>query len=272
MERADQFDIIHNNFDFLPLSYSRLIRTPMVTTIHGFSSPKILPVYRRYNDIASYVSISLADRAPGLNYVANVYHGIDAGKFPFSKDRGDYLLFFGRIHPDKGAGEAIQAARRFGMKILLAGVIQDREYFRREIEPEVDGNKVIYLGSVGPDERGPLLAGAYALLHLINFREPFGLSMVESMACGTPVIARPLGSIPEIVIHGSTGFHVNTIEEAVHALKLVPAIDRRKCRSLVDERFHRDRMVSDYLDVYREVLGLRKTAEGYPVWKNFKSA
>lgn len=255
MERANRFDLIHNNFDFLPLSYSRLVRTPMVTTIHGFSSPRILPVYRRYNDTVSYISISLADRAPGLDYIANIYHGIETEKFPFSAKPGDYLLFFGRIHPDKGVREAIETARRFGMRIMLAGVIQDRGYFLREIEPHIDGDKVAYLGSVGPEGRGPLLAGAYALLHLINFREPFGLSLVESMACGTPVVARPLGSIPEIVAHGLTGFHAGTIEEAIQSLKMVPAIDRRKCRSWVNNRFHRDRMVSDYIDVYREISG-----------------
>ncbi len=258
MEQADRFDLIHNNFDFLPLSYSRLIRTPMVTTIHGFSSPKILPVYRRYNDMVSYVSISLADRAPGLDYISNVYHGIETEKFPFTERRGDYLLFFGRIHPDKGAWEAIEAAKRFGMKLLMAGLIQDRGYFRSLVEPELDGDKVVYLGSVGPSERGPLLAGAYALLHLINFREPFGLSMIESMACGTPVIARPLGSIPEIIMHGSTGFHADTIDDAVDALKSIPAIDRKQCRAWVDERFHRDRMVSDYIEVYRTVLGMKR--------------
>ncbi len=254
MEQADRFDLIHNNFDFLPLTYSQLISTPMLTTVHGFSSRKILPVYQRYNRKTYYASISYADRSPDLAYIANVYHGIVIEDFPYRDAPGDYLLFFGRIHPEKGTDEAIEAARMFGMDLLIAGVIQDERYFREVIEPKVDGKRVRYLGSVGPEGRGPLLAGAYALLHLIRFNEPFGLSMVESMACGTPVIARPLGSIPEVVRHGDTGFHVSTTLEAVQALREVPRIDRNRCRQWVLEKFHRDRMVAEYIAVYEKIL------------------
>ena len=254
IEQSDRFDLIHNHFDFLPLTYSQVIRPPMITTIHGFSSPKILPVYKQYNGRVHYVSISHADRSADLTYIANVYHGIVIEDFPFRSSPGDYLLFFGRIHPEKGAHEAIEIARTFGMKLIIAGIVQDREYYEKVIAPEVDGDRVQYLGSVGPNKRGEILAGAYALLHMISFDEPFGLSMVEAMACGTPVIARPRGSIGEIVLHGETGFHVQTIAEAVAALQKVDRIDRSRCREWVYQQFHRDRMVDDYVNVYREVL------------------
>ncbi|HPL64789.1 MAG TPA: glycosyltransferase family 4 protein [Syntrophales bacterium] len=263
MEMASQFDLIHNHYDFLPLTYSRLISTPMLTTIHGFSSPAILPAYRRYNGYVGYVSISIADRASDLDYIANVYHGIAVEEFPYADRPGDYLLFFGRIHADKGVREAIEAARIFGMPLLIAGIVQDRKYFHEKIEPELDGRNVIYIGSVGPERRGALLSGAYALLHLIGFNEPFGLSLIEAMACGTPVVAHPRGSIPELVDHGVTGFHVTGMKDTLQALDRVGSLDRSLCRRTVEERFHRDRMVRDYIDVYARILsGALNDGEG----------
>ena len=218
-ESAVDFDLIHNNFDFLPLSYSGLVNTPVVTTIHGFSSPRILPVYRKYNERTFYVSISDADRSPELNYIATVYHGIDLENFTFRPEPGEYLLFFGRIHHDKGAREAIEIARRTNMKLILAGIIQDNTYYEQEVKPFLDGKKITYIGSVGPEERNKILGEAYALLHPINFNEPFGLSVVESMACGTPVIAFPRGSMPEIIEDGVNGLLVSDLDEASSAVK-----------------------------------------------------
>ncbi len=195
-ERADEFDLIHNNFDFLPLTYMGMTSTPLLSTIHGFSSPKILPVYKKYNKRAHYVSISDADRSSELEYIATIHHGIDLSQFTLREKPGDYLLFFGRIHHDKGAKEAIQLARMFGMKLIMAGIIQDEAYYEREVEPHLDEGNVVYVGSAGPEKRNELLGGAYALLHTINFEEPFGLSVVESMACGTPVVAFNRGSMP----------------------------------------------------------------------------
>jgi len=265
-EHAAEFDLIHNHFDFLPLTYSRLTTTPLVVTIHGFSSERILPVYRKYDRTAHYVAISNADRAPGLRYAATVYHGIDLSGFTFRPEAGDYLLFFGRIHPDKGAYEAIQIARRTGRKLILAGVIQDDAYYRTQVEPYLDGDRVTYVGSADPTRRNELLGGALALLHPIAFDEPFGLSVVEAMACGTPVIAFERGSMREVVADGETGFLVRTVEEAVAAIGPAGAdgplrrLDRAACRRHVEQRFSVERMVDGYLEVYRKVLENRSPA------------
>ncbi|MGB4504736.1 MAG: glycosyltransferase [Syntrophaceticus sp.] len=257
-EQAEKYDLIHNHFDFLPLTYSRLVKTPIVTTIHGFSSQKILPVYKRYEDRSYYVSISNADRSPDLQYLATVYHGIDLESFDFSPERGDYLLYFGRIHPDKGTCEAIEIAHRFQMKLVIAGIIQDQDYYQEQVAPHLDGQRVVYVGSVGPEKRNQLLGGAYALVHPINFEEPFGLSVVEAMACGTPVVAFNKGAMPEVIRDQETGFLVNSIDQAVEALKRIPELDRVACRRWVENRFSRERMVNDYLDLYKIILEREK--------------
>jgi len=253
-ERAAEFDIIHNHFDFLPLTYSGLVETPVVTTIHGFSSPSIVPVYKKYNDRGHYVAISDSDKSPELDYIATIHHGIDVAQFPFSGAKGEYLLFFGRIHPHKGVYEAIQVAQRIGMKLVIAGIIQDQDYFAARVEPYVDGTTVEYIGSVGPDQRADVLGGALALLHLISFDEPFGLSLVESMACGTPVIAFDRGSMPEIIRHGETGYIVDDIEGAINAVASVSSINRSTCRADVEKRFSSSRMARDYVRVYDTIL------------------
>jgi len=260
-ERSADFDLIHNHFDFLPLTYSGLTETPVVTTIHGFSSASILPVYEKYNGRSHYVAISEADKSPALDYIATIHHGIDIAQFAFSEAAGEYLLFFGRIHADKGVYEAIQVAQRVGRKLVIAGIVQDREYFETRVEPYLDGDSVEYVGAVGPVERSQILGGALALLHLISFDEPFGLSLVESLACGTPVIAFGRGSIPEIIRHAETGYIVEDIEHAVEAVALVRSLDRSACRKDADQRFSHTRMASDYVRVYREILKLEAEDE-----------
>jgi glycosyltransferase involved in cell wall biosynthesis len=254
MEKAGRFDLIHNHFDFLPLTYSGLIKTPMVTTIHGFSSPKILPVYQKYNGSNFYVSISDSDRHPSLAYVATVYNGIDENRFTLQLEPEDYLLFFGRIHPDKGTWEAIQIAKKARRKLIIAGIVQDREYFTEKVHPFINDEDIIYAGPYGPEERDALLGRAFALLHPINFEEPFGLSVAESMLCGTPVIAFHRGSMPELIQDGRTGFLVRDIDEAVERMGDVPGISRQHCRQWAEERFSSRKMVADYLDVYSGVL------------------
>ncbi|HVE69430.1 MAG TPA: glycosyltransferase family 4 protein [Solirubrobacteraceae bacterium] len=258
-ERAREVDLLHSHLDFMPLSYSRLVDTPMLTTIHGFSSPGILPAYRSYADRVGYVAISDADREPTLPYLATIHHGIDLGEFTPRAEPGGYLLFFGRIHPDKGAAEAVAVARRAEMPLVLAGIVHDEEYFRREVAPYCDGERIRYVGSVGPRDRDALLGGAYALLHLVSFAEPFGLSMVEAMACGTPVIATPMGSVPEIVEDGLTGFIVGDVDAAVRSLAGVRRLDRGLVRARAEARFGRERMVDEYLKVYERVLGSQGT-------------
>lgn len=253
-ERAQKFDIIHNNYDFLPLSYSRLVNTPVVTTIHGFSSSKILPVYQEYNRNNYYVSISNADRSPDLDYIATVYHGIDMQEFDYNGQSGDYLLYFGRIHPDKGTSEAIAIAQKYGKKLYIAGVIQDKDYFNNQISPHIDNKNIIYLGSVGPVKRNELLGGAFALLHPIYFNEPFGLSVIEAMACGTPVIAFNKGSMPEVIKDGETGFLVKNVQEACQKLGEISSLSRQNCRKWVEEQFSQERMVNDYIKLYDKIL------------------
>jgi len=253
-EHAEEFDIIHNQFDFLPLTYSRLVRTPVVTTIHGFSSSKIIPVYRKYNHHAYYVSISDADRSPDLEYIATVHHGIPIEDYPFCDDPDDYLLFLGRIHPDKGTHEAIEVAQRAGARLIIAGIVQDEEYFKEMVAPYVDDDQITYIGPVAMPEKGELLSHARALLHLINFDEPFGLSVVEAMASGTPVIAIDRGSMRELICDKHTGFLVDSEEEALKSIYKITTIDRRECRSWVEENFTQERMVEDYLRVYEMIL------------------
>jgi len=256
MERAGKYDLIHNNFDFLPLTWSRLVDTPMVTTIHGFSSPRILPVYQRYNDRVHYVAISNSDRSPLLRYIATVYNGLDSKQFTLREYPDDYLLYLGRIHHDKGAYEAIQIARKAGRRLLIAGIIQDHGYFSEKVEPYLDGEQIVFLGSVGPEKRDELLGGAYALLHPVNFEEPFGLSVAEAMLCGTPVVAFNRGSMPELIEDGKTGFLSGTVGEAAELLGQVASINRRYCRERAEKNFSLEKMASGYLEVYKKILGV----------------
>jgi glycosyltransferase involved in cell wall biosynthesis len=254
-EQADKFDLIHNQADFVPLAFSRLVGIPMVTTIHGFSSERILPAFKAYQDRVHYVAISQADRHPDLRYAATIHHGIRVEDFPFEPRGSDDLLFFGRIHPDKGAAEAIEAAHRSKRRLIMAGIIQDQIYYNEQVAPALDDRSVIYLGPIGGAARTRSLGSARALLHLINFDEPFGLSVVEALACGTPVIARNRGSMPELIEHGVTGFLVDSLDEAVDAVGRIGEIDRAACRAAVVARFTLDRMADRYLELYRSILG-----------------
>jgi len=263
-DRANDFDIIHNHFDFLPLTYSGLVNTPVVTTIHGFSSPRILPVYEKYNGRAFYVAISEADKAASLDYIRTIHHGINLDEFTFNAEpQGDYLLFFGRIHPDKGAKEAIEIARRTQSNLIMAGIIQDQEYYEREVAPHLhDG--ISYVGSVGPDKRDKLLNEARALLHPISFNEPFGLSVIEAMACGTPVIAFNRGSMSELIRDGINGYLVSTVEEAVAAIGRLSEINRGDCRQWIETHFSVERMVDDYIKVYEDIIEKTKREDHRP--------
>jgi glycosyltransferase involved in cell wall biosynthesis len=248
-EHAAEFDLIHSHYDFMALSFSRLVDTPVLTTIHGFSSPKIMPVYRKYRD-GYFVSISDSDRAPGLNYLATVYNGIDMSLYPFQEARGEDLIFLGRIHPDKGVHLAIAVARLSGLPLLIAGIIQDKAYFREQVEPHLDERQIRYLGPVDVRGKNELFARARALLHLNTIPERFGLVLAEANAAGVPVIAMDLGSCREVIQHGLTGFLVNGVNEAVQALQRLPEIDPSACRRRVQQCFSIETMVEAYERVY----------------------
>ncbi|NLF32813.1 MAG: glycosyltransferase family 4 protein [Planctomycetes bacterium] len=253
-ERADQFDVIHNHFDYPSLTYSRLVRTPVVTTIHGFSSPTLYPAYEKYNANTWYVSISDADRYDAIDYVGTVYNGIDLADFTYSDRRGGHLLWLGRVCHEKGTAEAVAIARRSGRKLILAGIIQEEDYYRRHVQPHVDNDQIRFIGPVGPRDRDELLGRAAALLHPVMRPERFGLVMTEAMACGTPVIGFDKGSVREIVAHGRTGYVVDDVDAAVEAVGRLGDIDPAACRQRVEDHFTCDVMVDGYVDVYRRVL------------------
>lgn len=253
MERSHAFDLIHNNYDFLPLTYSGLIKTPMLTTIHGFSSTAIMPVYKKYNSHNYYVSISDSDRSPDLDYIRTIYNGICIDDFTFNNEPEDYLLFFGRIHPDKGTHEAIQIARKAKKPLLIAGFIQDEAYYNEKVKPWLN-EQIRYVGNVGPEQRNTLLGKALALLHPIHFEEPFGLSVAEAMVCGTPVIAFQRGSMQELILDSRTGFLVHTVEEAAESVGLLHSINRIECHRHAVESFSREKMIDAYIDVYDEIV------------------
>lgn len=253
IERADEFDLIHNNFDYLPLTYTHLIKTPMLTTIHGFSSPDILRVYHSHKD-AYYVSISDSDRDKQLPYLATVYNGIDLSNLTFRPDPGDKLVFLGRIHPDKGAHLAIEVAKKCGKDLIIAGIIQDQNYFDNLLKPHINDSSIQYIGPVDPTQRDALFKETYTILHLNTIPERFGLVLAESMAAGVPIIAMDLGSCREVIADQQTGYLVNSVDEAVEAVDKIDRIDRLKCRRHVEEHFTIDRMVSDYEKVYEEIF------------------
>ncbi|TZG27336.1 glycosyltransferase family 4 protein [Sphingomonas montanisoli] len=255
--QADRFDIIHNQADFPAHAFADFVETPMVTTIHGFSSDRILPMYAPYEDRVHFVAISDADRHPALRYAATIHHGIDFDSFPLDPVGSDDLLFFGRIHPDKGPVHAIRAALSAGRALHMYGVVQDGEYHAREVAPHVDADRVHYHGVVGGADRIAALGRARALLHLIEFDEPFGLSVIEAMACGTPVIALRRGSMPELIEHGVTGFLIDEPGEAVAAIEAVGALDRQTVRHVAQARFGIDRMVDGYIALYERILAGR---------------
>jgi glycosyltransferase involved in cell wall biosynthesis len=255
LARSHEFDLVHNHLDWLPLAMSRFCASPMLTTIHGFGDPRILPAYAHAR--SAFVSISDADRSPMLDYVATVHHGVEAAQWPATAaapGRGEDLVSFGRIHPDKATADAIEIARRSGRRLTICGPVQDEPYFREQVEPHIDGDRVRYLGNVGGAARATVLGGAAVLLHPLGFDEPFGLSVIEAMMCGTPVVTYRRGAMPEVVDDGRTGFVVDSIDAAVAAVPGALALDRSNVAAIARRRFSADRMVDAYLSVYHQLL------------------
>jgi glycosyltransferase involved in cell wall biosynthesis len=253
--RAHEFDLIHNNFDWRPLTYAiGSTAPPMLTTVHGFSSPQILAAYYACAWRSFFCSISDSDRDPGLDYLATTYNGIDPSDFPFEAKPGEYLVFLGRFHPEKGTHLAIEIAQRAGVRLKIAAIPQDEIYFREQVQPHIDGDRVQFLGAVEREARNELLAGALALVHMTTRPERFGMTMIEAMACGTPVLGARMGSIPEIVADGITGFLCDSVEDAVAKVPLLASLDRRACRARVEADFSVERMVDRYLAAYASAI------------------
>jgi glycosyltransferase involved in cell wall biosynthesis len=257
-KRKNEFDLLHSHFDWKPLTYALgSDAPPLVTTIHGFSSPLILAAYYACSHRSFFCSISDADRDPGLAYLATAYNGIDPGQFSFRENAGEYLAFLGRFHPEKGAHLAIEIALRAGVRLKIAAIQQDEEYFKTAILPNVDGDRIQFLGPVEREARNELLSNALALVHMTTRPERFGLALIESMACGTPVLGARMGSIPEIVTDGVTGILCDDVDEAVAGVPRLASLDRRACRDRVEAAFTIERMVDRYLDAYRRALDAR---------------
>jgi glycosyltransferase involved in cell wall biosynthesis len=252
LARSGEFDLVHNHLDWLPLAFAPHLHAPMVTTVHGFSGPGILPAY--VGSGSAFVAISDSDRCAELDYVATIPHGIDLAALPYRAEPGEDLVAFGRIHPDKGTADAIAIARLAGRRLVLCGIVQDERYFAEQVEPLIDGDHVRYLGSVGSQQRAEVLGAAAALLHPIHFDEPFGLSVVEAMACGTPVVAYRRGSMPEVIDDGVTGYLAHDVDSAVEAVPAALRLDRAAVSARAHARFGVDRMVQAYLRTYDVVL------------------
>lgn len=252
LSRSASFDLVHSHLDWLPLAFADHCRAPLLTTIHGFSGRGILPAYLHAR--SAYVAISDADRSPRLDYVATVHHGIDLASLPLNTTAGTDLVVFGRIHPDKGTADAIAIARAVGRRLVICGIVQDETYFAGQVRPHLDGDTVVFLGSVGPARRAEVLGSAAVLLHPIGFDEPFGLSVVEAMACGTPVVAYRRGSMPEVVDEGVTGFLAHDVASAAIAVGRALGLDRAAVGARAAQRFGVDRMVDDYVRVYERLL------------------
>ena len=256
--QGKRFDILHNHIGWPVLIFSDFVRCPMVTTMHGTLAER--SEHYIYNKFGSerFISISMAQRRPlpHINYIANVYNGIDVSRFRFTSQPKDYVAFLGRIHPDKGPKQAIAIARRLGLKLIIAAKVDptDEAYFKREIEPEIDGRQVVFLGEVGHSAKVELLRHARALLSPIQWDEPFGLVNTEAMACGTPVMTMARGSIPEIVVDKKVGVVANSEQELVQRWPEVAAINRWECRRHVEANFSLSTMTEGYLAAYRRTI------------------
>jgi glycosyltransferase involved in cell wall biosynthesis len=265
-QQASDFDVIHFHLDYLPFSLIRRLDMPAVTTLHGrLDIPDLFPLFREFDDM-NLVSISDAQRdpMPWASWLATVYHGLPKALYPSGEGAGKYLAFLGRISPEKRLDRAIEIAQRAGMKLRIAAKVDsaDQEYFDDSIRKLLDHPDIEFLGEIGEDEKGEFLGNAAALLFPIDWPEPFGLVMIEAMACGTPVIAFDGGSVTEILENGLTGYIVDSVAKAADAVQDLPLISRKACRAVFEERFSAYRMSRDYVQVYEEIAEEKRRVEG----------
>jgi glycosyltransferase involved in cell wall biosynthesis len=257
---ARDFDVIHCHVDFPAYPFASLVPTPTLHTLHGrLDVPYLRPVFRAFPDVP-LVSISNAQRKPlasfDVTWAGTVYHGMPLDRSPFVAQPGEYLAYLGRLSPEKQPDVAIGVAKRIGMPLRITAKIDeiDREYVERVVKPLLDDPLIEFIGEVEDERKAAFLGGARALLFPIDWPEPFGLVMIEAMACGTPVIARPCGSVPEVVEDGRTGFIGDSVDDLVEAVKRIDTIDRAECRRHVERRFSVPRMVDDYEALYRRAI------------------
>lgn len=275
---AHKYDIIHSHMGFQSLPFASLVKTPTVQTLHGtLDFADFIKIYRYYGD-QPYISISDAQREPlpDINYVSTVYNGIDTNAYPFQAEsqQTPYLLFLGRMPPEKGPEQAIAIAHATGIPLKMAGKVDSecQEYFEATIKPLIDGEHIQYLGEVSHEEKAQLLGGAVATLFPIQWREPFGLVMIESMATGTPVIGMGYGSVPEVIDHGKTGFVCHSLEEMIEAVPEAIKLNRQTCRDYVEKHFSVSTMVDEYLKTYEMVIERKanKSLSMFPWFSNRK--
>lgn len=257
-EHAEQFDIIHAHLDYWSFPFARMVTTPTISTMHGrLDLEQLHPIYHHYEDLP-LVSISDSQRKPlqSMNWVSTIYHGLPPQLLPYNPKGGKYLAFLGRIAPEKRPDLAIEVARKAGIPLKIAAKVDevDREYFQKVIEPKLAGPGVEYIGEINDQQKGEFLGNALALLFTIDWPEPFGLVMIEALSCGTPVIARPCGSVPEVIRDGVTGFIASELDEMVAAVKKVESISRETCRHEFERRFTVQVMADNYERIYREML------------------
>jgi glycosyltransferase involved in cell wall biosynthesis len=265
---ADRFDVLHFHADYLHFPLSRRQHTPVVTTLHGrLDLPDLVPMYREFTDMP-LVSISDSQRRALLwaNWLGTVPHGLPRTLYSFAQGSGGYLAFLGRCSPEKRVDHAIEIARRSGLPIRIAAKVDraDKPYFDQVVAPLLRYPGVEFIGEIGEAQKGEFLGNALALLFPVDWPEPFGIVMIESMACGTPVVAYQRGSIPEVLDHGVTGFIVDSIEEAVGAVESIDSVSRRGCREAFERRFTSERMARDYVELYRRLAGM---AESTSAWR-----
>ncbi len=261
LSKAEEFDIVHNHSGELAMAMSHLIKTPMLTTMHDLITPDakiIWDYYQGFYNTVSYAQRKSMPKIANRNFIGVVYNAIEVETFPYCEQKEDYLLFLAHIAPKKGTHHAIEVAKRLGKKLLIAGKVDrvGREYFAKEIEPKIDGKQIQFLGEADAEQKRALYARAYCLLAPLTWEEPFGLTMVEAMACGTPVIAFSRGAAPELIVEGKTGYLVSDVEEMVKAVYRIDQIEPRYCREHVKQNFDAPRMVKDYLATYEKVLNL----------------
>ncbi|PWT87367.1 MAG: glycosyl transferase, partial [Acidobacteria bacterium] len=259
---ADQFDILHFHLDYLHYPVSKRQRIPHVTTLHGrLDMPDLQPLYEMYPDIP-LISISNSQREPlpNVNWIRTIYHGLPEDTHSFRPNPGKYLVFLGRISPEKRCDRAIRISKKTGIRLKIAAKVsrKDQEYHDQIIKPMLNHPAIEFVGEVNEREKDDLLGNALALLFPIDWPEPFGLVMIEAMACGTPVIAYRNGSVEEIVEHGKNGFIVDELPEAIHAVENIPSISRMECRNIFERRFSAARMAREYVEVYKELIEAKK--------------